>query len=81
MYPLPSILVAPMVYGRQTEPDVSGVTEAVASPVPARIAASGDGCRYAALAVRIGAAVAIALGEVAQGRDGGGKAADTGFDV
>jgi len=81
MYPLPSILVAPMMHSRQAEAVIRRAVVAVSSPLSARAASCSNGRCDAMLAVRVGAVVAVVLEIVAQGWEGGGEASDACFDV
>ena len=81
VYPLPSILIAPMMHSRQAETMIRGAVVAVSTSLSARAAACSDGRCDAVLAIRIGAVVAFVLEVVAQGWEGGGEASDACFDV
>jgi len=81
VYPLPSILIAPMVHSRQAEAVIRRAVVAVSSSLSARATACSDNCSNAMFAVRVGAIIAFVLEVVAQGWEGGGEATDACFDV
>lgn len=78
---LPRVLCAPVVHGRQAEPNIGGVAEAVADP-GAPGSAYGDelgvGC---ALCAWVRAAVAAGAEDAAQGWNRRGEAANARLDV